>query len=69
MFFIISILPLDICKKRSVEGGRDITIEELAMHRVLSEHVFNSFASNSTRKIQNDMVRSALEVTPVYRKK
>lgn len=49
-----------VCKKRS----SDSSVEELAMHRKLSEFVTTAFAARSMQSIMTSMMQAAVDVAP-----
>lgn len=51
---------LGVCKRRA----GDSSVEELAMHRKLSEFVTTAFAAKSMQSIMTSMMQAAVEVAP-----
>ena len=49
-----------VCKKRA----SDSSVEELAMHRKLSEFVTTAFAAKSMQSIMTSMMQAAVDVAP-----
>ena len=63
MHMIIILNSTDVCKRR-VHGS---SVEELAMHRKLSEFVTTAFASKSMQSIMAGMMHAAVEVAPPFK--
>ena len=58
---------INLCRARAKACN---TIEEMAMHRVLANHLQQSFTSNNVvNKVRNDMSNSAVETILKYKKK
>ena len=53
----------EICKRRAA-GSKAAGVEEMAMHRKLSEFVTDAFAAKAMRPIMASMMQTALEVSP-----